>query len=135
MIVLSIDVGTVRVGAAWGDSNVGIAFPIAVWPKAQGRAERELIAVIAERQPEVIVVGLPLGEHGERTATCEVVEGFVRRLCKRVPIKVEYIDESFSSEEAAERLQRAGLGAGSPELDAYAACVILERYFLEIEQK
>lgn len=127
MNVVALDVGTVRVGAAWGDSAVGIAFPLAVWPKAQGRAEREVMAVLAERQVAVLVVGLPLGPHGERTATCGVVEGFVRRLTKRVAIKVEFVDEAFSSHDAAERLESAG--ALRSELDAYAACLILERYF------
>jgi putative Holliday junction resolvase len=127
MVVLAIDVGTVRVGAAWGDSTVGIAFPLAVWPKAQGRAERELIAVLVERKVDVLVVGLPLGPHGERTATCDVVEGFVRRLSKRASVRVEFVDEAFSSQEAAERLESAG--AERSELDAYAACLILERYF------
>jgi putative Holliday junction resolvase len=127
MVVVAIDVGTVRVGAAWGDSTVGIAFPLAVWPKAQGRAERELVAVIAERQPAVVVVGLPLGPAGERTATCDVVEGFVRRVSKRASVRVEFVDESFSSHDAAERL--ASAGAERSELDAYAACLILERYF------
>lgn len=126
MVVVAIDVGTVRVGAAWGDSAVGIAFPLAVWPKAQGRAERELLAVLAERTPEVLVVGLPLGPAGERTATCDVVEGFVRRLVKRAAIRVEFVDEAFSSEDALERLRSAG--AERAELDAYAACLILERY-------
>lgn len=127
MVVLAIDIGTVRVGAAWGDSTVGIAFPLAVWPKAQGRAERELIAVLAERKVELLVVGLPLGPQGERTATCDVVEGFVRRLSKRASIRVEFIDEAFSSQDAAERLESAD--AERSELDAYAACLILERYF------
>jgi putative Holliday junction resolvase len=129
MVVVAVDVGTVRVGAAWGDTAVGIAFPLAVWPKAQGRAERELIATLVERKPELLVVGLPLGPAGERTATCDVVEGFVRRLQKRVTIRVEFVDEAFSSEDALEQLR--SVGAERTELDAYAACLILERYFAQ----
>lgn len=127
MLVVAIDVGTVRVGVASGDSAVGIAFPLAVWPKAQSRAERELVQVIRERQPGLLVVGMPLGPAGERTATCEIVDQFVRRLSKRVAIQVEFVDEAFSSEDARERLQSAG--AADSELDAYAASIILERYF------
>ena len=127
MLVVAIDVGTVRVGAASGDSAVGIAFPLAVWPRAQGQAERALVEVIRERQPGVLVVGMPLGPNGERTATCDVVEQFVRRLSKRVAIQVEFVDEAFSSEDARERLQSAA--AADAELDAYAAAIILERYF------
>lgn len=125
--IIALDIGTVRVGVASGDRSVGIAFPLAVWPKAQGRAERELLKLIAERQPELLVVGLPLGPNGERTSMCEVVDGFVRRILKRVEIRVEFVDESFSSEDALQRLKSAG--AERIELDAYAACLILERYF------
>jgi putative Holliday junction resolvase len=127
MLVVAVDVGTVRVGVACGDSTLGIAFPLAVWPKAQGRAERELIAVLAERKVELLVVGVPLGPQGERTATCDVVDGFVRRLLKRASVRVEFVDEAFSSDEATERLKSAG--AERAQLDAYAACLILERYF------
>jgi RNase H-fold protein (predicted Holliday junction resolvase) len=42
---------------------------------------------------------------------------------------VVYVDEAFSSDEAAERLTQAG--ASAEQLDAYAACLILERYFKE----
>jgi putative Holliday junction resolvase len=126
MVIIGIDIGTVRVGAAVSDSGVAIPFPLAVWPKAQGRAEKELLLAIDERKAELLVVGLPLGPNGERTATCDVVETFTRRLSKRTSIKIVYIDESFSSEEAAERLKAAG--ADRQELDAYAACLILERY-------
>jgi RNase H-fold protein (predicted Holliday junction resolvase) len=38
-----------------------------------------------------------------------------------------YVDESFSSDEAMERLSAAG--AAPDQIDAYAACLILERYF------
>lgn len=130
MMILAIDVGTVRVGCAWGDSSVRMAFPVAVWDRAQGRAEKALIAEIASRNAEVLVVGLPLGPYGERTPTCDAVEAFVARVQKRVAIRVEYVDEAFSSDDAAERL--AAAGAVRKELDAYAACLILERFF-EVE--
>jgi putative Holliday junction resolvase len=127
MVILAIDVGTVRVGCAWGDASVNMAFPVAVWERAQGRAEKALIAEIQRRNAEVLVVGLPLGPQGERTPTCNAIEAFVARLRKRTAIRVEYVDEAFSSDDAAERL--AAAGAERKELDAYAACLILERFF------
>lgn len=126
MIILAIDVGTVRVGCAVADTSAGIPFPVAVWPRAQSRAEKALIATIAERRAELLVVGLPLGPHGERTATCENIEAFVTRLAKRSPITIVYVDEAFTSDEATQRLHAA---SASPEaIDAHAACLILERY-------
>jgi putative Holliday junction resolvase len=127
MIILSIDVGTVRIGCAWGDSAVAVPFPVAVWERAQGRAEKALIAEIKNRKAELLVVGLPLGPQGERTSTCDSVEAFVARIVKRIPIRIEYVDEAFSSEDAAERL--AAAGSARRELDAYAACLILQRFF------
>jgi putative Holliday junction resolvase len=126
MIILAIDVGTVRVGCAASDTTVGIPFPVAVWPRAQARAEKALLATIAERRAELLVVGLPLGPNGERTAICENIEGFVTRLAKRTPVTIVYIDEAFSSDEATQRLRAAS--ASPEEIDAYAACLILERY-------
>jgi len=127
MIVLAIDVGTVRIGCAWGDDSVKIPFPLAVWERAQSRAEQALIQEIQTRKAELLVVGLPLGPSGERTPQCESVASFVRRLSKRVSIAVTYVDESFSSDDALDRLRAAG--AKPTELDAYAACLILESYF------
>jgi putative Holliday junction resolvase len=127
VVIVGIDVGTVRVGCAVADSSVAIPFPVAVWERAQSRAERELLALITERKAELLVVGLPLGPQGQRTATCETIEAFVKRLAKRTPITIVYVDEAFSSEEASRRLS---VTAASPEaIDAHAACLILERYF------
>jgi putative Holliday junction resolvase len=131
MIVLAIDVGTVRVGCAWADDSVKIPFPLAVWERAQSRAEQALIQEIQTRKAELLVVGLPLGPNGERTPQCESVMSFMRRLSKRVSIAVTYVDESFSSDDALERLKSAG--AKPTELDAYAACLIFESYFAALK--
>jgi putative Holliday junction resolvase len=127
MIILAIDVGTVRVGCASGDTSVKIPFPVAVWERAQNRAEQALLSELAQRKAELLVVGLPLGPEGERTATCDSILAFVRRLSKRTSVKIVYVDESFSSHEAETRLKAAG--ATTHHIDAHAACLILEHYF------
>ena len=127
MIVIGIDVGTVRVGCATADPAVKIPFPVGVWPRAQGEAERNLLALITERNASALIVGLPLDEKGERTTESEKVEAFVRRIAKRTPIKIVYVDEAFSSKEASEKLQQASLHR--QRVDSFAACLILERYF------
>ena len=127
MTVVGVDVGTVRVGVATADPTVKIPFPAGIWPRAQYEAERNLLKLIEDRKASLLVVGLPLDQDGNRTNICETVEAFVRRLAKRTPIKIVYIDEAFSSVEASERLsQTASVGQ---HVDAFAACLILERYF------
>jgi putative Holliday junction resolvase len=125
--ILAVDVGTVRVGCAAADQAVQIPFPVAVWPRAQGHAERELLKAIEERQTKILVVGLPLDQQGNKTAICENIESFIRRIAKRVSIKIVYVDEAFSSIEAGDKVMHSR-SAGKP-IDAFAACLILERYF------
>jgi putative Holliday junction resolvase len=143
MNIIGVDVGTVRVGAAWVDSSLGVPFPLAVWERAQGRAEQALVSAILERKAELLVVGMPLDEDGERTAVCDSIERFARRVAKRIEIKVEFVDEAFSSSEAAELLRakqgavgtaKRGAGSGQLGLDAYAACLILERYCASLKK-
>jgi len=127
MTIIALDVGTVRVGCAVADASVQIPFPVAVWPRAKGHAERELLHLLEERKPQLLVVGLPLDEHGHRTPICETIEGFIRRIAKRATIKIVYVDEAFSSVEATQRAIQGS--SSSKEVDAFAACLILERYF------
>ena len=126
MVILAIDVGTVRVGCAVADSAARISFPVAVWAKAKNQAELALLKEITDRAASVLVVGMPYGPHGERTAMCDTAENFARRISKRSPISIVFVDESFSSEEASERA-RAG-SSSSQAVDAFAACLILDRY-------
>lgn len=125
--MIGVDVGTVRVGVATADSTVKIPFPVAIWPRAQYEAERNLLKLIEERSATLLVVGLPLDPNGNRTKICETVDAFVRRIAKRTPIKIVYVDEAFSSVEASEKLSQANKHAQG--LDAAAACLILDRYF------
>ena len=119
--------GTVRVGVATADPSVKIPFPTGIWPRAQYEAEKNLLKLIEERKASLVVVGLPLDKDGSRTNICETVEAFVRRLAKRTSIKIVYIDEAFSSVEASEKLSQTASSA--QHVDAFAACLILERYF------
>lgn len=127
MAVIGIDVGTIRVGVAIADPAVRIPFPVATWPRAAYEAEQSILRLIDERSATILVVGIPLNERGERTDICDMVEAFVRRIAKRATIAIEYIDEAFSSAEAQEMLRQGNKGAET--IDAYAACVILNRYF------
>jgi putative Holliday junction resolvase len=127
MSIIGIDVGTVRVGCAIADPTARIPFPVATWLRAAYEAEKNILGLIEERAASLLVVGLPLDDSGQRTDTCEMVEAFVRRIAKRSTIAIVYVDEAFSSLEAAEKLRQGARKAES--LDAYAACLILTRYF------
>ena len=127
MAIIGIDVGTIRVGCAIADPVARIPFPVATWLRAAYEAEKKILQLIKERAATLLVVGLPLDDSGQTTDIWEMVEAFVRRISKRSTIPIVYVDEAFSSLEAAEKLRQGARKAES--LDAYAACLILTRYF------
>jgi len=124
--LIGLDVGDVRVGVALSDALLVSIAPYGSFKRARGEAERKIVELIKERNPRTLVVGLPLSAQGARTAQCERVEAFVRRITRRVAIPVVYCDEHLSSEDAKERVgpMRAEEGA----IDAVAAAVILEDF-------
>ena len=94
--------------------------------KKQG-AER-LLALIAEEQPEQIVVGLPLTLRGERGKQARETEAFVERLSETVAIPVEVFDERLTTVLAARN------PSNTPE-DARAAAHLLESYLTWLNRR
>ena len=131
MRYLGIDFGLKRIGLAVTDPGGRLAFPLATLVK-KDRAGffSELLSVLESEKIEAIVVGWPRSLDNRETLRCRQVQNFVRRLQRRTDLPVYFADESLSSEEAAQRLQSAGL---SPErrralLDQEAAVIILQRH-------
>jgi len=120
--VLALDYGSARTGVAVSDPSGVIARPLTVVEQVGTKlgAER-LLALIAEEQPEQIVVGLPLtlrGEHGKQALE---TEAFARRLRERVTVPVELFDERLTTVLAART------PSDTPE-DARAAAHLLESF-------
>jgi putative holliday junction resolvase len=83
------------------------------------------------------VVGLPYNVDGSDSNMTGAARGFAAELARRFGIEVALVDERYSSLEAESRLKAAresGLRRGrvaKSDIDAAAACVILERWFTE----
>lgn len=136
--ILGIDVGRVRVGLAVTDSNRTLVSPLSTVARAGGVAEQAVKNLVEERKIELFVVGMPLSASGERTAQCEDIERFCRRLERRISVPIEFIDEHLTSEAAKERIIEQK-GRFDPKrdrelLDAYAAVIIVEDY-LRLKKK
>ncbi len=132
--VLALDYGRSRIGAATGDLSLGIAFPRKViFNKGFEEVFAEVSKIVEEFGISIIVVGLPLSmQEGQKENTILAEVGnFVDFLKEKMPqIKIELFDERLSSYEA-DQLMNDHLVAetGSLGRDAYAAQVILQRFF------
>lgn len=134
-LILAFDFGKKRIGIACGDTLSGTATPLAtVTANAAGPPWEAIVEVIREWQPALAVVGLPYNEDGSEGPMTEAARAFAAELARRCALPVELVDERYSSLEAGTRLKaarEAGLHKrriAKADIDAAAACVILERW-------
>ena len=132
-MILALDVGDIRIGTALSDEQEKFAYPLETFERTKGLAEQRIIDIIKEKRISTLVVGLPLGEHGERNNQCNKIESFVRRLNRRCPnVKIEFVDEYGTSEEAMEQLRTTGRSEKQIKekkvLDSVSASIILKIY-------
>src|SRR5258708_28013016 len=137
-IVLAFDFGLRRIGVACGDSVSRSASALDTVPANLNGPRWELIASMLQVwQPDMAVVGLPYNVDGSDSAMTGAARSFAAELARRFGIEVVMVDERYSSLEAEARLQAAresGLRrrrVAKSDVDAAAACVILERWFSE----
>lgn len=122
MKVLALDYGSARTGVAVSDPSGVIARPLTVVERVGTRPGTEhLLALIAEEQPEQIVVGLPLTLRGERGKQALETEAFAQRLRESVSVPVELFDERLTTVLAART-------PSDTSEDARAAAHLLESF-------
>jgi len=130
--ILAIDHGDARIGLACTDP-IGIAVhSIATVPKANGR--QKVGEYIREKGILAVVVGLPLMKDGREGDSAQKARAFIAQLKEDFPtLPISFIDESFSTIEASEKLHQAGINSKKQKsiIDQAAAMEILSRYLEE----
>lgn len=129
--ILAVDFGDSRTGLAATDWTGSITVPL---PRIDERDPQALVRAIAEvvadRETQVVVLGVPLTVDGVVGDRARRTLAFRDKLVKGLPCPVETVDESHSTDEAHERLKQGGLKASKRKqlADSIAALVILERF-------
>lgn len=135
MRLLGVDWGSRRIGFAVGELELGIASPRTPLP-ASGSLQTDasrIAAMAAVEEVERIVIGVPVQPDPEGDPRQQ-------RLCRTLAEKlraqgldVAIVDESLTSIEAEGHLRAGGETAATRRRrrDGEAACLILERYFVE----
>ena len=137
-VVLAFDFGQRRIGVACGDTVSRSAAPLDAVPVNAGGPRWELIdALLREWQPALTVVGLPYNVDGSDGAMTQAARRFAAEVARRYGLQAVLVDERYSSREAEARLKSARASGlrrrrvAKADVDAAAACVILERWFTE----
>lgn len=131
MVVLSIDVGTVRTGVAVSDKSESFAFPkTVVTERNREKLLERLVEVIKETEAEEIVVGLPKNMDGSEGFKAEECRNFAEALKNVVSLPVSLWDERCTTVLAHDALSRNNIkGKKRKEVvDAVAAVMILEDF-------
>jgi len=130
MRALGIDFGERRIGLALSDPEGRFALPHGVLPRASDRdAVAEIARLAAAEGVELLVVGEPRrpadGLAGDAVAR---VHAFAAKLGRATGLPIEWVDETLTSREAAERLRAVGGSrrARRDRLDAIAAQILLQ---------
>ena len=121
---LAFDFGTQRTGVATGNSLLRQASPLTS-VAAEGEARFAPMAkLIAEWQPDALVVGVPWHPDGAAHDNTRRAKRFARQLQGRFKLPVHQVDERYSTTEAR--------ASGATDVDAASAAVILDQYLRDL---
>ena len=127
--LLAFDYGTKKIGVAIGNTLTRQARPLDILlPVTREQRFAAIARLLAEWQPDAVVVGLPLAADGQEQYASLRCRRFANQLRGRFGVEVVLVDERGSSMEA-----QSMLGTHAPD-DAMAAAVILQRYFDALER-
>jgi putative Holliday junction resolvase len=132
--VLAFDFGTRKIGVAIGNAVTRVARPLTTISGEANAARLDAIAaLIAEWQPDLLVVGRPLHADGSEHEMTARADRFARQLAARFGLTVNRVDERFTTVAADAELAGAGVHGKERKAarDAVAAQVMLQSWFDE----
>ena len=129
--LLGLDFGTRSIGVAIGQEITGSAQPLRALKANDGVPNwDEIQKLLAEWQPDRVIVGLPLNMDGTEQPLTQRARKFANRIHGRFGIVVELQDERLTTTDARARLfERGGFRALEKGMvDGISALLILEAW-------
>lgn len=129
--IAGIDYGTVRIGIALANTDVGIAGPFDNYSRRTPVLDAEYFVKLAkDEQIDRFVVGLPVHLHGGESQKSTEARRFGEWLGNVTGVPVQYFDERFTTAEADEVLGAAKLTKKKRQArrDQLAAQIMLTAY-------
>ncbi len=132
---MALDVGDKRIGIALSDLTLSLVRPLETYTRRNPRQDAEYFLELSRRwNVGLVVVGLPLRLSGGEGTQARKVREFAE-LLKNLGLRVEFWDESFSTDRAMEFLRGRPPREKKEKKDSIAAAIILEEYLREKIEK
>ena len=133
---LGVDYGGSRIGIAATDDFGIMPHPVETIDLTHGSDGLARIRDIAAlRKVKTLVIGLPLRLDGSEGDSAKKVRDYAAKLSRMLPhLKMVFVDETYSTMDASEKLREAGKNARKQKamIDQAAAVEILNRWMEEI---
>jgi putative holliday junction resolvase len=130
--LMAFDFGTQKMGIAVGQSLIESSTPLALFPMKDGIPNWEaLLKIIAQHQPTLCLVGLPLNMDETESELSARARKFARRLKHQTNIETLMVDERLTTREAREELSHyQAQGRGKKiSADSLAAALLIESWY------
>jgi len=131
MRILALDHGTKRIGVAVSDELKMIAQPLEFIPaEPVTKFLSRLKEIIAEKQVEMILVGMPRNMDGSYGPAALKVQDFVTALKDAVAVPIKTWDERLTSAQAQRYLIQGNVcrAKRKEKIDKTAAAILLQSY-------
>lgn len=131
MPIMSLDVGSKRIGVAVADPTGSFALPVSVVERTNLKADLERITALArEYSVDEMVVGDPVTLAGQRGPAAEKIDRFVEQLSRVFPGVIHRVDERMTTAQATKSLIAADVSRAKRKhvVDKMAAALILETF-------
>ena len=131
MIIMSIDYGDARTGAAVSDKYEMLAFPVCViHEKDKGLLSEKITCLAKEKEAELIIVGYPKNMDGSEGFKAQAAAEFADILKESTNLPIELWDERLTTVSAHKILNDNNVRGKKRKdtVDAVAAVIILQSY-------
>lgn len=128
---IALDIGLRRVGVAGCDGLGLIATELTTVNRRSFREDVEVFRkIVAERQANLLVAGIPYTMKGEIGFQAKQVIKYARRLSNALQLPLEFVDERLTSLEAKEQLKSNKRYNNREKglIDKRAAAIILQQW-------
>lgn len=128
---VGLDVGTKTIGVAITDAIGLLAHPVTTVARQGVRKDvAEMVELLADKDVERVVVGLPLELDGTEERSARLARQIGAEMRKKTGLDVLYVDERYSSVDAERQLIQARVRRDRRKtvIDQQAAVLILQSW-------